>query len=92
MQRAIAVLLCLAVAGAAWWLAGHPGWQSREQRLQREQMAGKVQTPKLYRWQDENGVTQITQIPPKGRQYKVIEIRDDQNVIESTAPAPEPTE
>lgn len=90
MQRALAWLLGMAVIAAAWWFAGHPGWQSPEQKLQREQMAKGAETTKLYRWQDQNGVTQITQTPPKGRKYKTIEMRNDQNVMESNAPAPEP--
>lgn len=90
MSRGLAWLLGIAMVAAVWWFAGHPGFEPREQKLQRQQISGEAATPKLYRWTDENGVTQITQTPPKGRKYKVIKIREDQNIIESSAPAPEP--
>lgn len=90
MPRGYAWLLVIAMVAAVWWFAGHPGYETREQKFQRQQAAGEAATPKLYRWTDEKGVTQITQTPPKGRKYKVIEIREDQNIIESAAPAPEP--
>lgn len=92
MQRPLYWILAIAVAAAAWWFAGHPGWESREQVVQREHMAKQTATPKLYRWKDDKGVTQITQAPPKGRKYSVVSIRDDQNIIESEAPAPEPSQ
>ena len=93
MHRALAWLLAIAAIGSAWWLAGHPGYQSAQQKHQREQTAKNADaTPKLYRWQDANGVTQITQTPPKSRKYTVISIRDDQNIMETAAPAPEPAQ
>jgi hypothetical protein len=90
MPRGLAWLLAIAAIGSAWWLAGHPGYSSREQKYQREQISKNAQSaPKLYRWKDANGVTQITQTPPKSGKYTVISIRDDQNIIESAAPASE---
>ena len=91
MHRGLAWLLAIAAIGSAWWLAGHPGYQSPEQKYQRDQIAKNTGAAlKLYRWKDANGVTQITQTPPKSRKYTVISIRDDQNIMESAAPTPEP--
>ena len=91
MHRGIAWLLATAAIGSAWWLADHPGYVSPEQKHQREEVAKNLtREPKLYRWVDANGVTQITQTPPKSRKYIVVSTRDDQNIMESTAPAPEP--
>lgn len=93
MHRGLAWLLAIAAIGSAWWLAGHPGYQSPDQKHQRVQTSKYADTtPKLYRWQDANGVTQITQTPPKSRKYTVISLRDDQNIIESAAPATEPAQ
>jgi len=92
MPRGFIWLLALAVLAAAWWLAGHPGWQSDEQKRQQAQIAKEAAAPRLYRWRDDHGVTQITQTPPKGRKYTEVNIRDDQNIIESGAPAPEPSQ
>ena len=91
MSRGLAWLLGIAVILAAWWFAGHPGWESREQQVKREQES-KIEAgvSEVYRWKDDKGVTQITQTPPKGLQYTIIKIRDDQNIIESEAPVPEP--
>jgi len=91
MHRSIGWLLAIAAVGSAWWLAGHPGYESIEQKHEREQLTKNAQTaPMLYRWKDENGVTQITQTPPKSGKFTVISVRDDQNIIESDAPATEP--
>lgn len=90
MSRGLAWLLGIAMVAAVWWFAGHPGFETREQKFQRQQLTQPSGTPKLYRWKDDKGVTQITQAPPKGRKYKVIQMREDQNIIESAAPAPEP--
>lgn len=90
MQRGLAWILGIAVIGAAWWLAGHPGWQNRAAMNAAPETSTETKQPTLYRWRDENGVTQITQTPPKGRQYTVVNIREDQNIIESSAVVPEP--
>ena len=91
MHRGIAWLLAIAAIGSAWWLAGHPGYVSPAQKPQREELAKNPNSSlKLYRWQDANGVTQITQTPPKSRKYTMVSTRDNQNIIESAAPAPEP--
>jgi Domain of unknown function (DUF4124) len=92
MPRGFAWLLGIAVMAAAWWLAGHPGWHTREQAQKNEQAAKETMTPRLYRWRDQHGVTQITQTPPKGRKYTLVKIRDDQNVFETKEPAPEPAQ
>ncbi|MGH8105349.1 MAG: DUF4124 domain-containing protein [Arenimonas sp.] len=92
MERPLYWLLGIAMISAVWWFAGHPGWETREQESQRIQATQEAATPKLYRWKDGNGVTQITDTPPKGRKYTVVSIREDQNIIESEAPEPEPSE
>ncbi len=92
MPRGFAWLLVLAVISTVWWLAGHPGWQSPEQKQRQEQAAKKTAAPKLYRWRDDRGVTQITQTPPKDRKYQAISIREDQNVFETAEPTPEPSQ
>ena len=92
MPRGFIWLLTLGVVVAAWWFAGHPGWQTHEQKYQNSQANKDSAEPKLYRWRDENGVTQITHTPPKGRKYTIVKIRTDQNVFETTEPTPEPSQ
>lgn len=90
MPRGFAGLLGIAAITAAWWLAGHPGWETREQQAEHVQTIKEAARPKLYRWKDANGVTQITQTPPEGGKYTIVNIRDDQNVFETAEPAPKP--
>ncbi|MEO8002268.1 MAG: DUF4124 domain-containing protein [Arenimonas sp.] len=92
MPRGFAWILALGVLAATWWFAGHPGWQTREQKYQQSQAAKLAAEPILYRWRDDHGVTQITQTPPKGRKYTIVKIRNDQNVFETTEPRPEPSQ
>ena len=76
----LAVLLALA---AAWWLAGHPGYEDERQRAARvevEAQAAEAAARKLYRWKDGNGVTQITDQPPQGRKYTVVDMDKQENV------------
>ena len=79
----MAILVVLLALAAAWWLAGHPGYEDAQQRAARvevEAQAMEAAKPKLYRWRDANGVTQITDTPPKGRKYTVVDIDKHENV------------
>ena len=76
----------LAVAAVCWWALGHPGyetWEQRAARFEAEQQAAEAARPKLYRWRDANGTLQLTDTPPKGRKYKVVDVQalEDDNVI-----------
>ena len=79
-------LVALLVVGAlAWWTLGHPGYETQEQRAARvevEMQAAEQAKPKLYRWRDANGVTQITDQPPQGRKYEVVDIESRERVNE----------
>lgn len=86
METKQAVVVGALVVGAVvWWLAGHPGYESREQRQARiealDQRAGTAGGPTLYRCLGPDGVNIITDTPPPGRKCAVVTIRDDQNVV-----------
>lgn len=83
---ATAVLVLL----AAWWLGGHPGYETPEQRLARVAREQEAAKPRLYRWRDGSGVLHISDQPPKGRRYEQVELREEQNIVPMTGPAPEP--
>jgi len=92
MPKGFVWLLVLSVLAASWWFAGHPGWQTHEQKIQNSRTHKDSTEPKLYRWRDEHGVTQITNSAPKGRKYTIVKIRSDQNVFETAEPTPEPSQ
>ena len=77
-------LFALIVVGAlAWWTLGHPGYETQEQRAARvevEMQVAEEAKPKLYRWRDANGETQITDQRPKGRKYTVVDMDKHENV------------
>ena len=90
----------LAVAAVVWWGLGHPGYETREQRMARveaEQAAVEEAKPKLYRWHDRNGNLQLTDTPPpKGRKYETVDLEahENENVIpmsEAINPSPAST-
>ena len=86
MKPAHWLIALLAVGAVIWWGMGHPGYETREQRVARveaEQQAAEAARPKLYRWRDANGTLQLTDTPPKGRKYKVVDVQalEDDNVI-----------
>src|SRR4249920_1884437 len=83
MKLAHALVALLAVGGTAWWAAGHPGYETPEQqqaRVEAEMQAQEAAKPKLYRWHDRNGVLQLTDTPPKGRKYEVVDMDAAENV------------
>ena len=85
MKPAYWLLAILALAGV-WWLAGHPGYETPAQRVAKveaQMQAEEAAKPKLYRWRDGNGVLQLTDTPPKGRKYKVVDTAalENANVI-----------
>ena len=71
------LIALIALAAAGWWGLGHPGYETREQRLARieaQEQAVEAAKPKLYRWRDRNGVLQLTDSPPKGRKYETVDV------------------
>ena len=67
----------LAVAAVCWWALGHPGyetWEQRAARMEAQEQAVEAAKPKLYRWHDGQGRLQVTDTPPKGRKYEVVDI------------------
>jgi len=96
MRVAHAVIAGLALGGGlGWWMLGHPGYETAGQKQARVEAARAAQEaakPKLYRWHDADGVLQLTDRPPSGRKYEVVDLdRDaDVNVIPMSPPSPEP--
>ncbi|MEL1266167.1 DUF4124 domain-containing protein [Pseudoxanthomonas putridarboris] len=77
MRGWLAIVAGIALGGgAAWWLARESP-QETERKQQRARQAAAAQArdarPSLYRWRDDAGVLQITDRPPKGREYERIE-------------------
>ena len=83
------------IAAVAWWGLGHPGYETREQRLARieaQERAVEAAKPKLYRWRDRNGVLQLTDSPPQGRKYETVDVDATAarlNAVPMSEPAPE---
>jgi hypothetical protein len=76
----------IVVAALAWWTFGHPGYETREQRaarFQAEEAEFQAAKPKLYKWHDAKGTLQLTDKPPKGRKYTVVDVEglENDNVI-----------
>lgn len=61
---------------------------SREARQSESQAERKAM--RLYRWKDDNGRTQVTDIPPDDREYKTITYQDPKN-MSSVRARPSPT-
>jgi hypothetical protein len=77
------------IGGVMWWVGGHPGYETPEQKLQRVEALEQSRGGHLvYRWVDERGVTQFTDTPPKDRKFTEVRIPDDRNVVSlDSAPA-----
>ena len=71
MRAAWAIVAGLALGiGVAWWLARDTPQQAEAKRRRAEHAAAAAAAdarPALYRWHDANGVLQITEQPPTGR-------------------------
>jgi hypothetical protein len=93
MRLAYAVIAGLALGGGlGWWMLDHPGYETDRQKAERvetAQQAREAAKPKLYRWRDDNGVLQLTDKPPSGRKYELVELREDVNVVPMSGPQPE---
>lgn len=70
------------VAGAlgagvlAWWLARDrsPGTDAGSGEVGEPAPSGAQRGQVLYRWRDANGVVQVTDVPPAGREYTVVDV------------------
>jgi len=88
MRTIHAVLAGLLLGGLGWWWMGHPGYVTREQRIERVEAAAKAAEPQLYRWRDGNGVLQVTSTPPPpGRKAERVGSYEDVNVVPMSPPA-----
>ena len=81
MRPAWAIATGIVGAGAlAWWLAREqpPAQASVDDATgageQAAPTAGPPPGPSLYRWRDAAGIVQITDIPPRGRDYTVVDV------------------
>lgn len=97
MRPAWAVVAGILGAGAlAWWFAREPsaGPAPVPPAAQAETDGAPQQSPgpSLYRWRDEAGVVQITDIPPRDREYTLVDVAalERRNVIDpDPVPSPE---
>ena len=90
MRTIHALLAGLLLGALAWWWMGHPGYVTREQRLEKLAAEAKANDPRLYRWRDANGVLQVTDTPPpQGVKAERVDLREDVNVVPMSPPAEE---
>ncbi|MGY1408672.1 MULTISPECIES: DUF4124 domain-containing protein [unclassified Luteimonas] len=91
MRPAWAIAAGILGAGAlAWWLAREqpPALASVEGGTpagnEAARTAGPPPGPSLYRWRDAAGIVQITDIPPQGRDYTVVDVAalERRNIID----------
>ena len=76
------LIALLAIGAVAWFALGHPGYETYEQRAARieaQEQAVEAAKPKLYRWHDRHGNLQLTDTPPKGRKYEVVDTASLEN-------------
>ena len=93
--RHAAIAGALILGAVVWWQMGHPGYETPAQQKARVAQMEHVRDygggPQLYKWRDARGVLQITDKPPQGRKYELVEVRQDQNVIPMGGSEPEAT-
>ena len=78
---AVAAGLALGI-GVAWWLARDTPQQAEAKQRRAERAAAAAAAdarPALYRWHDANGVLQITEQPPAGKNAGRTYERIDKN-------------
>jgi hypothetical protein len=85
-QFLLGLLVALALlAGIAAWL-----WYRAPEHLplelRRDNPHSRDYAPKIYRWKDAAGRTQLTDSPPADRPYETIRIDPDTNVVPDTLP------
>ncbi len=89
MRLLLAIVLGLLLGGAlAWWL-DRPPREATPAAAPADTTRATTGTrpPTLYRWRDDAGVLQVTDRPPQGRPYEIVDIPDDRNVVPLTPPA-----
>ena len=101
MRLGWAILGGVAIGAALWW------WTTRDEReharIEHERKAAaaaEAARPVLYRWRDADGVLQITEQPPRGKNagrkyerverepYEGIEVHGDRNADLPSSPEP----
>ena len=80
MRLAWAIVAGALGAGAlAWWLTrdapdASPAPASTPAAPAATAMPSSSQRPALYRWRDDAGVVQVTDVPPRGRDYTLVDV------------------
>jgi hypothetical protein len=80
---AVAIGITAGIA-LAWWLS-RDSPEAKRARLERAEAAAAANAedarPVLYRWTDDNGVVQVTQLPPpKGRKYEKVDVQPREGI------------
>jgi len=78
MRLGWAIVAGLALgAGLWWWTTREERGHARMERERRAAIAAEASRPVLYRWRDADGVLQVTEQPPRGknagRKYERVE-------------------
>lgn len=77
----------LVAAALAWWLGleAPPGARPEHAVEGTSAPTPAVAGPVLYRWRDGSGTVQITDVPPTGREYTVVDVAalERRNTIDS---------
>jgi len=90
MRLGLAIVAGLALGGGlGWWKLGHPGYETGAQKAARVAAAAEAARPRLYRWRNAAGVLQLTDTPPRGRKYTVVDVdaAANVNVVPMSPPA-----
>ena len=80
MRLLLLILLVIAFVGGIY-LYQNPDFRNRVEDLSSEAGLSK-KTTTVYKWQNDEGVWQITdQAPPEGTDYEILTYREDVNVL-----------
>jgi hypothetical protein len=75
------LLLAALLAGAAAWV-WYRAPEYLPEDLRRQNPQSPDYAPVVYRWKDDQGRTQITDLPPSdGRRYEAVRIDPNTNVV-----------
>lgn len=86
LHRLLQLLVLVAVGGFAWLQFVPESLQADLWSRLSRYIPADAGNPQLYKWKDDQGHWTVTDQPPQGREYEIVKVHPETNVLPPGVP------